>query len=175
MNNIDHSVEPLKYSTCDRVVMNKEEINQVMKEHKELETQYKSFPSVQFKDLVMGREYGLAYTGNNYQYYIRVNVIGINTKSARIQTTKSGRIWTVNKITKQNRLFELDGFDIEKLSILEKAIRDYVAGKISEFWKEKIARAEQEQKEQGVYKEGETWLLDEHGFNKVKDNWEISV
>lgn len=158
--------------------MNQEvqEINKVLKEHKELETQYKKLPSVEFKNLKVGAEYGLAYTGNNCQYYIRVNVIGINAKSARIMTTKSGRVWTVNKITKQNRLFELEGFDIERLSKLEKAIRDYMEGKISEFWKEKIAAAEEQHKKDGVYLESTTYKLGGPlGMRKVKDNYRISV
>ena len=133
-------------------------INEVLKEHKELEALYKKMETVEFSKATIGTTYGLAYTSSNSQYYILVKVVAVNPRSVRIQDDR-GYTWAVNKATIKNRLF-YPFADLPRLNELETAIRDYMEGKINEFWKKRIAAAEEEQKKEGVFVESETFKID---------------
>lgn len=145
-----------------------------------------------YKDNVtIGDKLGIRWSANNARYSAVVQVIKIAGKTVTVKIVDKdvrgyqvGHILKMNiyKPTKDNCLFKLDGKSaystiegIDKFNNFNETYDRKVSEAINNFWKERIEKAEEQHKKDGVYKTGETWLLDEKGFNKVKDNYEVSV
>ena len=181
MTNIEQSSTTYIYPSSYRLGMKEEvqKVNEALEKRKTFEATYKTLPTVAFKDLVVGREYGIAYTANNSQYYETITIKVVNPKSARVQR-KDGSVFPFSKATKQNRIFELRDFTTlpEDLDQCERVIDSYMRGKINEIWKEKIAAAEEQHKKDGVYEESTTYLIDfsyPNYLRPVQKNFGISV
>lgn len=116
-----------------------------------------------------GQEIGFSWTANNDAYKTIGKVIKINGNTIRIQSQlhvrgyEKDQIFTYSfrKITKQNHVFDNPNIEeINNFNQKNKEVRDKVEQVINQYWKKKIEKAEQEQKEQGVYVESETFLID---------------
>lgn len=145
-----------------------------------------------YKDKVnIGDKLGIRWSANNARYSAVVQVIKIAGKTVTVKIVDKdvrgypiGHILKMNiyKPTKDNCLFKLDGIGvystiegIDKFNNFNETYDRKVSEAINNFWKDRIQKAEEQHKKEGVYKDGETWLIDENGFNKVKDNYEVSV
>jgi hypothetical protein len=145
-----------------------------------------------YKDIVnVGDKLGIRWSANHAKYSAVVQVIKVAGKTVTVEIVDKevrgypvGQILKMNiyKPTKDNCLFKLDGKSanstvegIDNFNNHESMI-DKLANKvINQYWKERISKVEEQHKKEGVYKTGETWLINENGFNKVKDNYEVSV
>lgn len=132
----------------------------------------------------------IGWTSNNRRYKAVAKIIQVNSKSVRIKLYHHEakpkqydiyQSWTISTVkqTRDNYIKSLDTDqqinDIKDFNAEESRLNEIAEKAINQFWKNRIKQAEEQQKKEGVYKSGSTYVINEHGLSKVKDNWEISV
>lgn len=133
-------------------------INEIIKINEELRKQFLNAKTLMNTDLLddsfnVNQKIGIAWTNNNRKYFAIGKLESINDKTARIKlgdlnsygNDGIGLKFTVKivKPTDFNRLFLTeDNLNelVKGLIETEDIINKYVEGKISEFWKDKIAK-----------------------------------
>lgn len=135
-------------------------INEIIKINEGLRKQFLNAKTLMNTDLLddsfnINQKIGIAWTNNNRKYFAIGKLESINDKTARIKlgdlnsygNDGIGLKFTVKivKPTDFNRLFLTeDNLNelVKGLIETEDIINKYVEGKISEFWKDKIAKIE---------------------------------
>ena len=130
-----------------------------------------------------GQEIGLSYTHSNNVYKKFGKVVSIKGNTIRIDIgEKYTYPYSFRKSSKWNHVFAIPQ---EQRDQIIKEINEFnkqteetirlVTEACNQYWDDKIKRAEEEQKQKGVYKSGEVYEITggklEHRFNK----YEVSV
>lgn len=128
-------------------------------------------------EVKLGQEIGFTYSANHEIYKGFGTVQKISGQTVKINTgEKYPFTYSFRKLTKSNHVFILESKEeVNNFNQKRKEIREKVDKIINKYWENRIAKAEQEKKEQGVYNDGEVWVMDETGFHKSHTKYGISV
>lgn len=134
-------------------------------------------------DVSVGQEIGLTYSHSNYIYKRYGKIASIKGNTIRIDLGEKYTFpYSFRKSTKANHVFEIPTEqreqiinDIENWNKKTKETQEKITNAVNEFWNNKIKAAEQEQKEQGVYVESETYEITGNGLVPKFKTYGISV
>lgn len=138
------------------------------------------------ESISLGQEIGFSWSANHDIYRTIGKVVKISGNTIKLESQlnvrgyQKGHIFTYSfrKSTKSNNVFELSPegiYEITKFNQVNEEVQQKVNAIINEYWETKIAKAEQEQKDQGVYKSGEVYEITGNGLVHKYNKMEISA
>jgi hypothetical protein len=130
-----------------------------------------------------GQEIGITYTHSGYVYKKFGKIVSVKGNTIRIdigekytfpysfkKSTKGNHVFAIPQEQRDQIIKEINQFNAKTQEVIK-----LVTEAANQYWTERINKAEEQQKKQGVYVESEVYSITGNGLKKEYNTYGVSV